>query len=424
MRRFFSVLIFAGMLVGCSGYSPESIPVTAGARATPTVLYINPYPFRQAESRVAPTSIVPINPYPFFPDIPYPTQTLVPMPTKVVAEAITLNLRNVEVIGHARTIRADSISMKGDWAYVANIDDGLQAVAMAPVTLSKAGAKGLARIAGSLLGRGFARGELAVAGNFAYWVDEGSVKWASQIIDISDPTYSQKVGELSVFGYDIQVIDHLAYVVNQLGLDILDISNPYDVIEVGYYPWNAGTNPFNDYDISCTMSLGHLAVDGHFAYLTTCSGLRVINVENPENPVEMKFYPMEGPGAVEIKDDRLYVAWKNNPADGMPCSGSCNWDRGISILKTNPSGELSEIGTYRIRTEPHATIANLAVDSRLAYLAMNDYGVRLIDISHPSAPTEVGYFDTPGRASDIALGNGLVYVADGDSGVWIVKVTR
>ena len=37
----------------------------------------------------------------------------------------------------------------------------------------------------------------------------------------------------------------------------------------------------------------------------------------------------------------------------------------------------------------------------------------MIDVSTPSAPVEVGFFDTPGVARGVAVAGGYAYVADG-----------
>jgi hypothetical protein len=40
-------------------------------------------------------------------------------------------------------------------------------------------------------------------------------------------------------------------------------------------------------------------------------------------------------------------------------------------------------------------------------------GLRVIDVSNPSNPREVGYFDTPGYAQGVYVSGNYAYVADG-----------
>jgi hypothetical protein len=57
-----------------------------------------------------------------------------------------------------------------------------------------------------------------------------------------------------------------------------------------------------------------------------------------------------------------------------------------------------------------------------AYVADGSRGLRIIDISAPRSPKEVGSFDTPGWAQGITAKGNYVYLADFGSGLWIFKV--
>jgi hypothetical protein len=50
-------------------------------------------------------------------------------------------------------------------------------------------------------------------------------------------------------------------------------------------------------------------------------------------------------------------------------------------------------------------------------------GLRVIDVSNPAAPVEVGSIDTPDLACDVSVVGGLTYVADGTSGLRVVDVS-
>jgi hypothetical protein len=71
----------------------------------------------------------------------------------------------------------------------------------------------------------------------------------------------------------------------------------------------------------------------------------------------------------------------------------------------------------------------VVVKDRYAYVAAGDGGLRVIDISDPASPREVGYYDTPGWAQEVALGGdpspgsgGVdVYLADGVGGLLILR---
>jgi hypothetical protein len=56
------------------------------------------------------------------------------------------------------------------------------------------------------------------------------------------------------------------------------------------------------------------------------------------------------------------------------------------------------------------------VVGNLAYVADGNSGLRVINVSNPEAPFELGVLDTPGDALDVAVVGDLAYVADGLSG--------
>ena len=55
-----------------------------------------------------------------------------------------------------------------------------------------------------------------------------------------------------------------------------------------------------------------------------------------------------------------------------------------------------------------------------AYVADRDSGLRIIDVSNPAFPVEIGAFDTPDEAYDVEVVGDLAYVADRYSGLRII----
>ncbi len=58
----------------------------------------------------------------------------------------------------------------------------------------------------------------------------------------------------------------------------------------------------------------------------------------------------------------------------------------------------------------------MAVAGSYAYVADEDAGLRIIDVSDPAAPFETGFYDTPGYAEGVAVSGSYAYVADSDYG--------
>ena len=63
----------------------------------------------------------------------------------------------------------------------------------------------------------------------------------------------------------------------------------------------------------------------------------------------------------------------------------------------------------------------------LAYVADLSWGpvsgVRVIDVSTPSSPSEVGFFDTPGWAFGVVVSGSYAYVEDGEDGLCLIDVS-
>jgi hypothetical protein len=65
----------------------------------------------------------------------------------------------------------------------------------------------------------------------------------------------------------------------------------------------------------------------------------------------------------------------------------------------------------------------VAVAGNYAYVADDDAGLRVISVSDPTHPSEVGYCDTPGGAFGVAVAGSFAYVADAGAGLRIISVS-
>lgn len=80
----------------------------------------------------------------------------------------------------------------------------------------------------------------------------------------------------------------------------------------------------------------------------------------------------------------------------------------------SPPGEVA-------RSEvPAPALAVHLVDTRL-YVAAGESGLWVFDVREPSAPHVVGRYDTPGRATGLAVRDDLVYVGDGSGGLMVLR---
>lgn len=76
------------------------------------------------------------------------------------------------------------------------------------------------------------------------------------------------------------------------------------------------------------------------------------------------------------------------------------------------------------KTQPLPDIVkSLAVVGNYAYVADGEGGLRIINVSNPATPFEVGYYDTAGQALSVAVSGNYAYVADDDQGLRIINIS-
>jgi hypothetical protein len=103
-------------------------------------------------------------------------------------------------------------------------------------------------------------------------------------------------------------------------------------------------------------------------------------------------------------------------------SGSHAWvvDRGdgLRVIDVSTPSNPVEVGHYL----SSGTAWAVAASGTIAFLADGTEGLRIIDISTPSSPGEIGSYNTPGFAMHVTVSDGIAYVAD-DLGLEVIDVS-
>ena len=66
---------------------------------------------------------------------------------------------------------------------------------------------------------------------------------------------------------------------------------------------------------------------------------------------------------------------------------------------------------------------NVVVRDQYAYVADQQSGLHVVDVSNPASPARVGVYDTPWNANDVALAGDYAFVTDGGAGLQVVDVS-
>jgi len=110
------------------------------------------------------------------------------------------------------------------------------------------------------------------------------------------------------------------------GLVVVNVADPANPVEIGHWKHPSG------------YAINGVAVSGTRAYCTSAYGLRVISLDNPAVPVQLRAYPTGYSIGVVVRGDYAYVA---------------TWDKGLTIYdlrdSLNPS-YLSRCVTDSART--------------------------------------------------------------------------
>jgi hypothetical protein len=230
---------------------------------------------------------------------------------------------------------------------------------------------------------------IAISGTHAYVASDGGL----EIVDIADPAHPSVTGAYSIFGaIDVKLAGRYAYVPdNGTTLHILDVSDPQNPQSAGGFT---------------SQGPEAVAVSGTTAYLSSSFwGLQVLDVSDPANVQEEYNQPLTFKD-LTISGDYLYAL------ETFP-------DR-LVVLDISQSPTFTIASTYTLP----ASGSSVAVSGTVAYVADGSAGLRMIDVSDPISPAEIGAFSLPGwSASDVVVSGTHAYVAAGTEGVWRIDVS-
>ena len=93
---------------------------------------------------------------------------------------------------------------------------------------------------------------------------------------------------------------------------------------------------------------------------------------------------------------------------------------GLRVVDVSDPNSPTEVGSY----DTPGWANDVAVAGTIVYVADWNSGLRVVDVSNPTSPTEVGSYDTPGNAQGVAVAGTTAYIADGYGGLRVVDVSN
>ena len=281
-----------------------------------------------------------------------------------------------------------SVRVSNGYAYVADTAYGIQVIDIsnpaAPVLLRRAGIQGTAR-------------GVSLKGNYLY-VAIGNL----QILDISNPAVPVVVGSVATpdDAWGVSVADGYAYVADGFsGLQVVDISDPSAPIIVG--------------SVDTPNFATAVSVAGGYAFVADGAfGLQVIDIRNPEAPKIVG----NGPATCSLCVDTVITA------DGYAYVAN---GRRLDVINISSPVSAGIVGSALTSSPLYASLSNrLSIVDGYAYIASNDKGLQVIDISNPLAPALASSVDTPGSSYDVSVTEGYAFVADAANGLQVIDISN
>ena len=290
---------------------------------------------------------------------------------------------------------AFGIALSGDTAYLADGWEGLRIVNVS----SPASPREIAIY--KTEGWAF---DVAAASSTIYIADSFN---ALQILDASDPTEPAKLGSYDMLGNHVGKLAIGAgtvYIASRnTGLSILKVTDPANPVRVGSY------NPMGYADA--------VAVSGSYAYVAAGPyGLRVVEVSDLARPREIGLYDTGNyAAAVVIEGNYAYILTYS----------SGKFPYGLHVVDvSNPA-----LPTRTAFLE-NVSGQDIVVENGIAYIA-DEWGIRLVDVSNPNSPVQLSTLDFAqgdhAKATiatwGVAVSNQMAYIAHQDAGLKVVDVS-
>jgi hypothetical protein len=202
------------------------------------------------------------------------------------------------------------------------------------------------------------------------------------VIDVSDPTNPQVMSEfipeqpgcngLALWKNQIYVENLVYLACNPYGLRIVDVSDP--------------ANPQELSGLNLKTALTDIAILDGYAYLNAPGqGIYVVDIHESTQPVQVSYFPAP-PGLTGEASDTVYF----NALDAL--NGylyvSCG-DAGLAVIDIQDPTNLQLVGSLT------ANVTNgITVRDNIVYLVDEFEGVRVMDVSNPVQPLQVGLAPT------------------------------
>jgi len=233
---------------------------------------------------------------------------------------------------------------------------------------------------------------------------DGSADAAEQdFVGFTDEGWNvELVGALGGGYSSVAVQGAYAYAGEGFGMTVLDLSEPTTPAVAARTPVLGGV-------------VGGIALTEGYAFVAAgLGGLQVVDITDPANPTPVAAHDTLGSAAsVALSGDYAYIANTGRAQDGERAGA------GLEVVNVADPEHPVWVAHY---ATPQDVVA-VAVASGYAYMAETpgwydeespaERGLRVLDISDPSAPEDRGLYATTGTPQSVIVSEGYAYLAEG-----------
>lgn len=229
--------------------------------------------------------------------------------------------------------------------------------------------------------------DLDIVGNVAYLLTHGYT--CLYAVDLTNPHSPSLLGTFTVttnndIHYRMAVYEHYAYIVENDGLRILDITNPSNMMEVGYYDYHFGNATIEIFD--------------HYAFVVGYrTEISVLDLANPISPTQIASCDFDGYcTGMKASDGTLYILST----------------RKLWVFELPVSPQWAPLAVINLYDELGHQLYGIDVHGHYIYVSVEGYGLCVYDVAERSAPQLTGYFETPGYPRGVAAMGDIAVFAD------------
>lgn len=246
--------------------------------------------------------------------------------------------------------------------------------------------------------------------------------YPSDVVDVTDPTMPRLVAQIPVEAHTVFTEARGGKLYAYFGAydgtcPVFDVTNPEAPSRQGGY--------------DALSSIVHdLMIDNGIAYLNAWEGgFQVVDFTNPSQPIVLGKWR-------QTPTHTSHSSWAFNAGGRkLALHGEEAYAAHLDVVDVDPASAtfMTSIGTYK--TRDWVSIHNVMVVGGRAYMSYYQDGVRVLDVSDPTAPRALGFYNTWDPQADYttsgffegAVGidvdpaRKLVFIADSPRGLLILR---